>query len=218
MDKVVGSIFEALSDVNDGMSILVGGFGGAGLPEALLGGILLTTIRDLTIYSNNAGFAYDGIARLIDAGRVRKVVCSFPRSADPRAIDRAWREGEVEIEVVPQGTLAERIRCGGAGIPAFYTPTSAGIEFGQSKESREFEGREYVLEYAIHADFAFIHAEYGDKWGNLVYRKTARNFNPVMATAARCCIAEVNEIANLGELDPELVGTSGIFVDRMVKI
>lgn len=217
-NKIVTSVAEALRDVEDGASILVGGFGGAGRPDHLLSGLYERGVGDLTIYSNNAGGSTDVYGQLIRMGRVAKVVCSFPRSSDrDAAIYGAWRAGRIEVEVVPQGTLAERIRAGGAGIGAFFTPTGAGTELGVGKETREIDGVVYVLEHAIHADVALVHAQVADRWGNLLYRRTARNFNPVMVTAARTSIVEVNELSG-GALDPEHVVTPGIYVDRLVKV
>lgn len=217
-DKIVGSVAAALEGVVDGASILVGGFGGAGRPDHLLSGLYQRGIGDITIYSNNAGGATDVYGQLIRAGRVAKVVCSFPRSSDPdAAIYEAWRAGRIEVEVVPQGTLAERIRAGGAGIGAFFTPTGAGTALSAGKETREIGGVVHVLEHAIRADVALLHAQVADRWGNLSYRRAARNFNPVMATAARTSIVEVNDVSD-GALDPEHVLTPGIFVDRVVKV
>lgn len=217
-NKIVSSVAEALKDVEDGASILVGGFGAAGRPDHLLAGLLERGVGDLTIYSNNAGGATDPYGQLIRMGRVAKVVCSYPRSSDRDApINEAWRVGRVEVEVVPQGTLAERIRSGGAGIGAFFTPTAAGTTLSVEKETREIDGTLHVLEHAIRADVALLHAQAADRWGNLSYRRTARNFNPVMVTAARTSIVEVNELSG-GALDPEHVVTPGIYVDRLVKV
>jgi len=174
--------------------------------------------KDLTIVSNNAGNGETGLAALLKAKRVKKIICSFPRQTDSWHFDKLYRAGEIELELVPQGNLAERIRAAGAGIGAFYTPTGFGTELAQGKETRKIHGRDYVLEYPIHADFALIKALRGDRWGNLVYRKTARNFGPIMASAAKCTVAQVREIVNLGDLDPENVVTPGIFVQRMVEI
>lgn len=217
-NKIIASVTEALEDVQDGASVLVGGFGGAGRPDHLLRGLYERGVRDLTIYSNNAGASVDVFGELIRQGRVAKVVCSFPRSSDREAaIYEAWRSRRVELEVVPQGTLAERIRAGGAGIGAFFTPTGARTELSRDKESREIDGVLHVLELAIHADVALVHAQVGDRWGNLSYRKAARNFNPVMVTAARISVVEVNELSD-NALDPEHVVTPGIYVDRLVQV
>lgn len=218
-NKVVGSVKEAVGDVEDGASVLLGGFGGAGRPDALLQGLYERGIGGLTIVSNNAGRATDIYGELIRSGRVAKVICSYPRMAEDSEspIFDAWRAKRVELELVPQGTLVERIRAGGAGIGAFFTPTAAGTDLAAGKETREIGGVPQVLEFAIRADVALVHAQAGDRWGNLSYRKTARNFNPVMVTAAALAIVQVNELAE-GGLDPERVGTPGIFVDRIVCV
>jgi 3-oxoadipate CoA-transferase alpha subunit len=218
INKIVESAAEALADVPDGATILIGGFGGAGQPIELVEALIAQGARDLTLVSNNAGNGDTGIAALIAAKRVRKMMCSFPRQPDSWHFDRLYRAGEIELELVPQGNLAERIRAAGAGIGAFYTPTAYGTEIAKGKETREINGRHYVLEYPIHADYALIKAEKGDRWGNLVYRRSARNFNPVMATAARITVATVHEIVELGELDPETVVTPSVYVKRLVKI
>lgn len=218
-NKIVSSVTEALADVEDGASILLAGFGGAGRPDRLLEGLYERGIGDLTIYSNNAGRAEDIYGELIRQGRVAKVVCSYPRMPnDPNSpIYEAWRTGKVEVELVPQGTLVERIRAGGAGIGAFFTPTAAGTELSKDKEVRDLDGVPHVLEHAIRADVALVHAQVGDRWGNLSYRKASRNFNPVMVTAAEVSVVEVNEIADEA-LDPERVETPGIYVDRIVRV
>lgn len=195
---------------------MVGGFGDAGMPLRLVQGLLEQGARELTLISNNAGNGERGLAALIAAGRVRKIICSFPRQADSHHFDRAYRTGSLELELVPQGNLAERIRAAGAGIGAFYTRTGFGTLLAQGKEQRVINGRGHVLEYPLHADYALIQAHRGDRWGNLVYRKTARNFGPVMATAARVTIAAVHEVVELGSLDPETVVTPGVFVKRLV--
>ncbi len=218
INKIVASTTEALADVPDGATILIGGFGGAGQPIELVEALIAQGARDLTLVSNNAGNGDTGIAALIAAKRVRKMMCSFPRQPDSWHFDRLYRAGEIELELVPQGNLAERIRAAGAGIGAFFTPTAYGTDIAQGKETREINGRHYVLEYPIHADYALIQAEKGDRWGNLVYRRSARNFNPVMATAARITVATVHEIVELGELDPETVVTPSAYVQRVVRI
>ncbi|HVO89454.1 MAG TPA: 3-oxoacid CoA-transferase subunit A [Casimicrobiaceae bacterium] len=218
LSKVVASVSEAVQDVTDGAIVMIGGFGTAGMPSELVDALIERGPRDLTIVSNNAGNADVGLALLIKARQVRKIICSFPRQVDSWHFDKAYRAGEIELEVVPQGNLAERIRAAGAGIGAFYTPTGYGTLLAEGKETRVIDGRNYVLEYPIRADFALIRAYRGDRWGNLVYRKTARNFGPIMASAADCTIAQVREIVNLGDLDPESVVTPGIFVKRLVEI
>jgi 3-oxoadipate CoA-transferase alpha subunit len=218
IDKVVPSTADAVADVRDGATVMVGGFGMAGLPEALIDALIVQGARDLVIVSNNAGNGDTGIAALLAAGRVRKMVCSFPRQADSYHFDRLFRAGKVELELVPQGNLAERIRAAGAGIGAFFTPTGYGTELAAGKETRQIDGRHYVLEHPIHADVALIKAERGDRLGNLTYRKTARNFGPIMATAARLTVATVHELVEPGALDPEAVVTPGIYVRRVVPI
>jgi 3-oxoadipate CoA-transferase, alpha subunit len=197
---------------------MIGGFGAAGMPWELIDALIAQGARDLTIVSNNAGNGETGIAALLKAGQVREIICSFPRQVDSWVFDGLFRAGEIELELVPQGNLAERIRAAGAGIGAFYSPTGYGTPLAEGKETRTIDGRAYVLEYPIHADFALIHALRGDRWGNLVYRKTARNFGPIMATAAKCTVAQVREVVNLGDLDPEAVVTPGIFVHRVVEL
>ena len=218
IDKFVASAEAALADIPDGATIMIGGFGGAGMPVTLVDALIAQGARGLTIVNNNAGNGDTGLAALLKAKRVRKVICSFPRQTDSWHFDALYRAGEIQLELVPQGNLAERIRAAGAGIGAFYTPTGFGTQLATGKETRRIDGRDYVLEYPIHADFALIMALRGDRWGNLVYRKTARNFGPIMASAAKCTIAQVREIVNLGDLDPEAVVTPGIFVQRLVEI
>ena len=218
IDKFFPSAEAALADIPNGATILIGGFGGAGQAVVLIDALIAQGARDLTIVNNNAGNGDTGLAALIAAKRVRKILCSFPRQADSHHFDRAYRAGELELELVPQGTLAERIRAAGAGIGAFYTPTAFGTDLAKGKETRHIDGRDYVLEYPIHADYALIKAERADRWGNLVYRKTARNFAPIMAAAAKCTVAQVRETVELGALDPEAVVTPGIFVNRIVKV
>jgi len=218
IDKLVGSAAEAVAEVRDGATILVGGFGTAGMPIVLIDALIAQGAKDLTIVSNNAGNGDTGLAALLASGRVRKVVCSFPRQTDSWVFDGLYRAGKIELEVVPQGNLAERIRAAGAGIGAFYCPTGYGTLLAGDRETRRINGRDYVLEFPIHADVALIKAYKGDRWGNLVYRKTARNFGPVMAMAAQMTIAEVNEVVPLGALDPEVIVTPGIFVERLVRV
>jgi len=218
INKIFPSVREAVADVHDGATVMIGGFGTAGMPSELIDALIEQGARDLTIVNNNAGNGDVGLALLLKAKRVRKIICSFPRQADSWHFDNLYRAGEIELELVPQGNLAERIRAAGAGIGGFYTPTGYGTELAQGKETRTIDGRYYVLEYPIHADFALIKALRGDRWGNLVYRKTARNFGPIMAAAAKTTIAQVREIVNLGDLDPEVVVTPGIFVTRLVEV
>jgi 3-oxoadipate CoA-transferase alpha subunit len=216
--KLVADPAAAVSGVSDGATVLIGGFGLAGQPLALIDALVNQGAGELTIVSNNAGNADWGIARLLAAGQVRKVVCSFPRQSDSYVFDELYRAGKVELEVVPQGNLAERIRAGGAGIGGFFTPTGAGTLLAEGKETRVIDGRTYVLESPIRGDLALIGAYRGDRLGNLVYRKTARNFNPMMATAATLTVASVVEVVEVGALDPESVVTPGIFVDRVVEV
>src|SRR6185312_2928331 len=218
INKIFPSVREAVADVHDGATVMIGGFGTAGMPSELIDALIEQGARDLTIVNNNAGNGDVGLALLLKAKRVRKIICSFPRQADSWHFDNLYRAGEIELELVPQGNLAERIRAAGAGIGGFYTPTGYGTELAQGKETRTIDGRHYVLEYPIHAEFALIKALRGDRWGNLVYRKTARNFGPMMAAAAKTTIAQVREIVNLGDLDPEVVVTPGIFVKRLVEV
>ena len=218
IQKIMPNVVEALRDIADGSTILISGFGGAGLPVFLLDALLEQGAKDLTLASNNAGNQGVGIAKLVAAGRVRKMICSFPRQPESGAFDDLYRQGKIELELVPQGTLAERIRAGGAGIGGFFTPTGFGTDLAKDKECREIDGINYVFEKAIKADYALIKADKGDRWGNLVYHGTGRNFGPIMATAARCSIAQVNQVVELGQLDPENVVTPGIFVKRVVLV
>ncbi len=218
INKITASIAEALADINDGSTVMIGGFGGAGQPGELIDGLIAQGARDLVIVNNNAGNGEAGLAALLKAGQVRKIICSFPRQVDSHIFDGLYRSGKLELELVPQGNLAERIRAAGAGIGAFFSPTGHGTDLAKGKETREINGRMYVLEMPIHADVALIKAEKGDRWGNLVYRKAARNFGPIMASAARLTIASVHEVVELGALDPESIVTPGIFVQRVVKI
>jgi 3-oxoadipate CoA-transferase alpha subunit len=218
INKIVASATQALSDILDGATVMIGGFGTAGQPNELINALIETGKRDLVIVNNNAGNGDTGLAALLAAKRVRKIICSFPRQADSHHFDALYRAGELELELVPQGNLAERIRAAGAGIGGFFTPTGYGTELAKGKETREINGKMYVLESPIHADFALIKAEKGDRWGNLTYRMTARNFGPIMAMAAKTTIATVHDIVELGDLDPETVVTPGLFVQRVVKI
>ncbi len=218
IQKIIPSVAEALQDIADGSTILISGFGGAGLPIFLLDALLEQGAKNLILISNNAGASGVGIAKLVGAGRVKKMVCSFPRQPESGAFDDLYRAGKIELELVPQGTLAERIRAGGAGIGGFYTPTGFGTELAKGKDTREIDGVNYIFEKAIKADYALIKADKGDRWGNLTYHGTARNFGPIMATAARCTIAQVREVVELGALDPENIVTPGIFVKRIVQM
>lgn len=223
INKISPSIAEALTGVADGSTVLIGGFGTAGIPNELIEGLIEQGARELTVVNNNAGNGDSGLAALLKAGRVRKIICSFPRQTDSWVFDELYRSGKIELELVPQGNLAERLRAAGAGVGAFFTPTGFGTELalnadGTPKETRRINGRDYVLEYPIHGDLALIKAETGDRWGNLTYRKAARNFGPVMATAAKRTVATVHEVLELGQLDPETIVTPGIFVSRIVKI
>jgi len=218
INKIAASVEEALAPIQDGATVLIGGFGGAGQPAELIDGLIAQGAKDLVIVNNNAGNGETGLAALLKAGQVRKIICSFPRQADSHIFDALYRSGKLELELVPQGNLAERIRAAGAGIGAFFTPTGFGTLLAEGKETREINGRQYVLEYPIHADYALIKAETGDRWGNLVYRKTARNFGPIMASAAKVTIASVHDIVELGSLDPEAVVTPGLYVQHVVKV
>ena len=218
IDKVAASVAEALGNVADGATVLIGGFGTAGIPVELIDGLIAQGARELTVVNNNAGNGDTGLAALLKAGRVRKIICSFPRQADSQVFDGLYRSGRIELELVPQGNLAERLRAAGAGIGAFYTPTGYGTELAAGKETRLIDGRHHVLEMPIHGDLALIKAERGDRWGNLTYRMTARNFGPVMATAAKRTVATVHEVVELGGLDPETVVTPGIHVSRLVQV
>ena len=218
INKTARSVAEALADVRDGATVLIGGFGTAGIPDELINGLIAQGAKDLTIVNNNAGNGETGLAALLKTGRVRKIICSFPRQADSHVFDALYRSGKLELELVPQGNLAERLRAAGAGIGAFFSPTGYGTDLARGKESREIDGKGYVLEMPIHGDVALIKAERGDRWGNLMYRKAARNFGPVMATAAKLTVATVHEIAELGEMEPEHIITPGIYVHKIVKI
>jgi 3-oxoadipate CoA-transferase alpha subunit len=218
IDKVADSIAQALQGVRDGSTVLIGGFGTAGIPNELIDGLIAHGARELTVVNNNAGNGDTGLAALLKAGQVSKIICSFPRQADSYVFDGLYRSGKLELELVPQGNLAERIRAAGAGIGGFFCPTGYGTELAKGKETREIDGRMYVLESPIRGDVALIKAELGDRWGNLVYRQAARNFGPVMAMAASTTIATVHEIVPLGALDPETIVTPGIFVKKIVRI
>lgn len=216
INKIVSSAEAALADIKDGSTVMISGFGGAGQPAELIDALIVQGARDLVIVNNNAGNADYGLAALLKKGRVRKIVCSFPRQADSYVFDDLYRAGKIDLELVPQGNLAERIRAAGAGIGAFFTPTGHGTRLAEGKEQRKIGDRMYVLEYPLHADVALIKAERGDRWGNLTYRKAGRNFGPIMAIAAKLSIASVHEVVPLGDLDPESVVTPGLFIQRVV--
>jgi 3-oxoadipate CoA-transferase alpha subunit len=216
VNKIVQSVADALAGVKDGSVVLVGGFGSVGQPEALLDGLIEQGARDLTVVANNAGVGHLGLAKLLELRRVRKIICSFPRSSP--VFSELYASGKLELEIVPQGTLAERMRAAGAGVPAFYTPTGVGTILADGKEQREIGGRSCLLEYALNGDVALVEAWQADRWGNLTYRKSGRNFNPVMATAAALTIVQAQHVVALGELDPEAIVTPGIFVNRVVHV
>jgi 3-oxoadipate CoA-transferase, alpha subunit len=207
-----------MAGIRDGALVLIGGFGSIGQPNALIEGLIEQGAKDLTVVANNAGVGHTGLARLMEVGRVRKIVCSYPRTSDPVVFEGLYRVGRIELEVMPQGTMAERMRAAGAGIAAFYTPTSVGTLLAEGKEQREFSGRQYVLEQALAGDVALIEAWEADRWGNLTYKSSARNFNPVMAMAAKLTVVQAQHIVELGALDPEKVATPGIFVQRVVHV
>ena len=217
INKIFESAQQAVADIPDGATVMIGGFGNAGMPALLIDALIDRGARELTIVNNNAGNGDTGLAALLKARRVRKIICSFPRQPDSWVFDALFRAGEIELELTPQGNLAERIRAAGAGIGGFFSPTGYGTLLAEGKETRLIDGRHYVLESPIHADFALIKAHRGDRWGNLVYRKTARNFGPIMASAAKCAIVQVAEVVELGVLDPEAIVTPGIFVQRVVQ-
>lgn len=218
VDKTVSSIAEAVSVVHDGAIVLIGGFGSAGGPVELIHALIDQGTKDLTAVNNNTGNGEVGLAALIREGQVRKMICSYPRSSQSKVFPELYRAGKIELELVPQGTLAERIRAGAAGIPAFYTPTAVGTPLADGKEAREFDGRTYLLEHALKADFALVRAEVADKAGNLTFNKTARNFGPIMAMNAKTTIVQAKRVVEAGELDPEVIVTPGIFVDRVVEV
>ena len=218
INKQVATIAAALEGIQDGSTVLVGGFGSVGQPNALIEGLIEQGACDLTVVANNAGSGHVGLAKLLATGRVRRIICSFPRSSGSVVFEELFTAGKLELEIVPQGTLAERLRAAGAGIPAFYTPTAAGTKLAEGKETREIDGRLYVLEKALPGDLAIIEARRADRWGNLTYRASGRNFNPVMAMAGKRTVVQVQEMVELGALDPEIIVTPGIFVDRIVEI
>ncbi|MGA9865332.1 MAG: 3-oxoacid CoA-transferase subunit A [Acetobacteraceae bacterium] len=218
IDKIVRSMAEAMEGIQDGAVVLLGGFGAVGQPNALIDGLIEQGARDLTVACNNAGVGRVGLARLMDLGRIRKIICSFPRSSDPVVFETLYRAGKIELDIVPQGTLAERIRAAGAGIPAFFTATGVGTKMAMGKETREIRGRTYVLEQALEGDVALVEAWEADRWGNLTYRRAGRNFNPVMAMAAKLTIVQSQHIKGLGEIDPDNIHTPGIFVNRVLHV
>ncbi len=218
INKIVQSMAEAMDGIKDGSVILLGGFGAVGQPDWLLDGLIEHGAKDLTVVANNAGTGRVGLAKLMEIGRVRRIVCSFPRSAGSVVFEELYKAGKLELEIVPQGTLAERMRAAGAGVGAFFTPTAVGTKLAAGKEVREIDGKLQVLEYALQGDVALIEAWQADRWGNLTYNKSGRNFNPVMATAAKLTIAQAHHIAPLGTLDPEAIGTPGIFVNRVIAL
>nr|WP_275262376.1 3-oxoacid CoA-transferase subunit A [Saliniramus fredricksonii] len=216
MDKTVPTLTEAMAGIADGATILIGGFGSVGQPDTLIEGLIESGAGDLVVVSNNAGTGRAGLARLMELGRVRKIICTYPRSAGSVVFEELYAAGKIALEIVPQGTLAERLRAAGAGIPAFFTPTAYGTRLAEGKETRRIDGRDYVLEYALPGDVALVEAWEADRWGNLTYRASGRNFNPVMATAAKLTIAQTNHIRDLGELAPDMIGTPGLYVDRVL--
>ncbi len=218
INKIVQSIAEALSGIKDGSTVLMGGFGAVGQPDELIEGLIEQGAKDLTVVANNAGAGRVGLAKLMEMGRVRKIICSFPRSAGSTVFEELYRTGKLELEIVPQGTLAERMRAAGAGIPAFFTPTAAGTKLAQGKEARDFNGRPHILELALPGDVALVEAWEADRWGNLTYREGGRNFNPVMAMAATLTVAQTHHIRELGDIAPDNVHTPGIYVQRVVQV
>ena len=218
INKIVQTMAQAMAGIGDGAVVLLGGFGSIGQPNALIDGLIEHGAKDLTVVSNNAGVGRIGLARLLELGRVRKIICSYPRSVDPTVFEELYRAGKIEVEIVPQGTLAERMRAAGAGIPAFFTATAVGTKLAAGKEQREIAGRQYLLEPALAGDVALIEAWEADRWGNLTYRSSARNFNPVMAMAATLTIAQAQHIVDLGALDPEKIATPGIHVNRVLHV
>jgi len=218
INKIVQSMAEAMAGIRDGSVVLVGGFGSIGQPNALIEGLIEQGAKDLTVVANNSGAGRVGLAKLLDAGRVRKIICSYPRSSGSVVFEELYRAGRIELEIVPQGTMAERMRAAGAGIAAFYTPTAVGTELAEGKEEREIRGRKYLLEEALAGDVALIEAWQADRWGNLTYISSARNFNPVMAMAAKLTIVQAQHVVALDVLDPEKVVTPGIYVNRVLHV
>ena len=218
INKIVSAMTEAMAGIKDGSTVLIGGFGAVGQPNALIDGLIEQGARDLTVAANNAGVGHVGLARLMELGRVRKIICSFPRSSDPVVFETLYRAGKIELEIVPQGTLAERMRAAGAGVPAFFTATGVGTRMAVGKEHREIEGRTYILEKALPGDVALVEAWEADRWGNLTFREAGRNFNPVLAMAAKLTIVQTQRVCELGEINPDHVVTPGIFVDRVLHV
>jgi 3-oxoadipate CoA-transferase, alpha subunit len=218
INKIVQTMADAMAGIRDGAVILLGGFGNVGQPHALLDGLIEQGAKDLTVVSNNAGVGRTGVARLLDLGRVRKIICSYPRTADPVVFEALYRAGKIELEIVPQGTMAERMRAAGAGIPAFYTATAVGTKLAAGKEEREFGGRKYLLEESLAGDVGLVEAWEADRWGNLTYRASGQNFNPIVAAAAKLTIVQTQHVVELGALDPEKVMTPGIYVNRVVHV
>lgn len=218
IDKQVDSLGAAVADIFDGATVMIGGFGEAGSPIELIHALIDQGAKNLTVVNNNTGSGHVGLAALIENGQVSKMICSYPRTVGSKVFPELYRSGKIELELVPQGTLAERIRAGGAGVPAFYTATSVGTPLAEGKEQRHFDGRDYVMEYGLKADFALIKCKQADRYGNLIYNKTARNFAPIMAMAAETTVVQTDSLVKAGEIDPEIVVTPGIFVDRIVTV
>ena len=218
IDKIVQTMADAMADIKDGSTVLLAGFGSVGQPNALIDGLIEQGAKDLTVAANNAGNGHVGLARLMELGRVRRIVCSFPRSSDPVVFETLYRAGKIELEIVPQGTLAERIRAAGAGVPAFFTATGVGTKMAVGKEHREINGRIYILEEALHGDVGLVEAWEADRWGNLTYKLAGRNFNPIVAMASKLTIVQTQHIRDLGDLHPDHVVTPGIFVDRVLHV
>ena len=218
INKIVQSIADAMAGIQDGSTVLIAGFGAVGQPNALIEGLIEQGARDLVAVANNAGVGHEGLARLMELGRVHKIICSFPRSSDPVVFETLYRAGKIELEIVPQGTLAERMHAAGAGIPAFFTPTAVGTLLAQGKETREFDGKSYLMEKSLPGDVALVEAWQADRWGNLTYKQSGRNFNPIMAMAGKLTIVQSQHIVELGDIEPENVHTPGIFVDRVLHV
>jgi len=214
----VQSMADAMAGIKDGSTVLIGGFGAVGQPNQLIDGLIEQGAKDLVAVANNAGVGHVGLARLMELGRVRKIICSFPRSSDPVVFETLYKAGKIELEITPQGTLAERMRAAGAGVPAFFTATAYGTQLARGKETREIDGRHYVLEHAIKGDVALVEAWQADRWGNLTYKLSGRNFNPIMAMASELAIVQTQHVVELGTLDPDNIHTPGIFVDRVIHI